>query len=87
MTFDFTVSALYCLPSQPGPSPLIDLSFFSVDPGLHQPATVAPSVRGLSEDGSLCRPMLILRVREIGGANAVSTSHRESPRFFSNSGT
>lgn len=41
----------------------------------------------VGEDGSLSRPMLIWRVREIGGANVVSTSHRESPRFFPDSGT
>jgi hypothetical protein len=67
--------------------PLTHLIFFLIDPSLHGPATGSPSARGRSEDGSLCPPMLILRVREIGGANVASTSRRESPRFFSNSGT
>jgi hypothetical protein len=41
----------------------------------------------VGEDGSLRRPMLIWPVGGTGGANVVSTSHRESPRFFPGSGT
>jgi hypothetical protein len=64
MPSDFAVSALY-QPSQLGVSLEPTSDFFSVDPGL--PATSgAPPVRGLDEDGSLCRPMLILRGRQIG---------------------
>src|SRR6516162_5228335 len=40
-----------------------------------------------SEDGSLCRPMVVSRLRETGGANVVSTSHRELRRFFPTSST
>jgi len=51
------------------------------------PRPSAPATFSASEDGSLRRPMVVWRVREIGGANVLSTSHRELSRFFPNSST